>query len=109
MDPELHKAIDERLNCEDLGFSMMASGLSGVAPTSVAPQRQIKDLGLVKGISTNPDHIPARVQCISDFITRFWHKKDPLIYAHDAVVPMLKPNYGRGNWKMIEATILHEK
>jgi hypothetical protein len=86
---------------------MMASGMSGVAPTYVRPIQAMKDFGLKKGISTNTAHMPARSQCISDFITDYWNEKDPLILAYDAVAPFIKPVIDVGDWDQLEKIILH--
>ncbi|KAI9469818.1 MAG: glycosyl transferase family 64 domain-containing protein [Benjaminiella poitrasii] len=107
LDPGLHETVDSQLNCEDLGFSMMASGMSGVAPTFVRPQKAMEDFGLKKGISTNTAHMPARSKCISDFITAFWHEKDPLIKSYDAVTSFAKPVIRIGDWDRVEKTILN--
>ncbi|KAI7907182.1 glycosyl transferase family 64 domain-containing protein [Cokeromyces recurvatus] len=106
LDSKLHETIDSRLNCEDLGFSMMASGISNVAPTYVRPQEPMEDFGLKKGISTNSAHMPARSKCISDFITDYWNEKDPLIKAYDTVVPFSKPVIRVGDWNRAEKNIL---
>lgn len=108
LDPELHATVDGQLNCEDLGFSMMASGLSGAAPTYVRTQKTMEDFGLKKGISTNTAHMPARAQCISDFITDYWHTKDPLVMAYDAVSQYERPQIRVGNWNRIEKSIMSE-
>jgi hypothetical protein len=107
LEPKLHETVDHQLNCEDLGFSMMASGMSGAAPTFVRTRKMMEDFGLEKGISTNAAHMPARSQCISDFITDYWNEKDPLVLAYNAVAPYEKPQIRIGNWEQLEETILN--
>ncbi|KAI8064250.1 glycosyl transferase family 64 domain-containing protein [Gilbertella persicaria] len=109
LEPKLHQVIDDQLNCEDLGFAMMASGITSVAPTYVKTKNPIHDFGLSKGISTNSAHMPARRKCISDFITQFWHKRDPLVYAYGAVAPFARPQTTKGNWKVVEKVVKSEK
>lgn len=106
LEPELHSTVDAQLNCEDLGFSMMASGLSGAAPTYVRTQKVMEDFGLKKGISTNTAHMPARAKCISDFITQYWNAKDPLVKAFDAVTRYERPQIRTGNWDRVEKQIM---
>lgn len=86
---------------------MMASGLSGAAPTYVRTLKNMEDFGLRKGISTNTAHMPARSQCISNFITDYWHKKDPLVKSFDAIAPFIRPQIRPGNWTRIENTIMN--
>lgn len=105
LEPKLHETVDRQLNCEDLGFSMMASGISGLAPTYVRTLKPMEDFGLKKGISTNTAHMPARSKCISHFITDYWHEKDPLVFANDAVAPFEKPQIRKGNWAQLEKTL----
>jgi hypothetical protein len=93
LEPELHAVVDSQLNCEDLGFAMMASGISGAAPTYVRTQKKMEDFGLSKGISTNSAHMPARAQCITDFITNYWNEKDPLVKAYDSITAFDRVNY----------------
>ncbi|KAI8881593.1 glycosyltransferase family 64 protein, partial [Backusella circina FSU 941] len=105
LEPRLHEAVDEHLNCEDLGFSMMASGLSGVGSSFVHPEKPLEDFGLAKGISINNSHMPTRSLCISDFITKFWNRKDPLIRSYDTVVAFKKPQIKTGDWNRVEKLI----
>lgn len=106
LEPKLHQLVDSQLNCEDLGFSMMASGMSHAASTFVRPKEFMEDFGLKQGISTNTAHMPARADCISDFITLFWDSKDPLVNSYDIAAPFAKPQIRVGNWDRIEKTIL---
>lgn len=85
---------------------MMASGLSGAAPTYVRTQKVMEDFGLKKGISTNTAHMPARAKCISDFITQYWDAKDPLVKAFDAVTHYERPQIRTGNWDRVEKQIM---
>ncbi|KAI8088561.1 glycosyl transferase family 64 domain-containing protein [Thamnidium elegans] len=107
LEPDLHASVDSQLNCEDLGFAMMAAGLSGAGPTYVRTQKSMEDFGLKKGISTNAAHMPARSQCITDFITNYWHANDPLIQSNDAAAPFVRPQIRTGNWGRITKTILN--
>ncbi|KAK4511197.1 uncharacterized protein ATC70_012411 [Mucor velutinosus] len=106
LEPKLHQLVDSQLNCEDLGFSMMVSGMSHAASTFVRPKQHMEDFGLKQGISTNTAHMPARADCISDFITLFWDSKDPLVNSYDIAAPFAKPQIRVGNWDRIEKTIL---
>jgi hypothetical protein len=106
LEPKLHQLVDNQLNCEDLGFSMMASGMSNAASTFVRPKEYMEDFGLKQGISTNTAHMPARADCISNFITQFWNAKDPLVNSYDIAAPFDKPQIRIGNWDRIEKTIL---
>ncbi|KAI8637038.1 glycosyl transferase family 64 domain-containing protein [Parasitella parasitica] len=106
LEPKLHQLVDNQLNCEDLGFSMMASGMSNAASTFVRPRKYMEDFGLKQGISTNTAHMPARADCISDFITLFWNAKDPLVNSYDIAATFAKPLIRVGNWDRIEKTIL---
>lgn len=101
----MHTSVDGQLNCEDLGFAMMASGISGAAPTYVRTQKAMEDFGLKKGISTNNKHMPARAQCITDFITKYWYKNDPLVKSYDAVSPFVRPQIRTGNWDRVEKLV----
>lgn len=105
LEPELHATVDSQLNCEDLGFAMMASGISGERPTYVRTQKAIEDFGLKKGISRNTGHMPARTQCISNFISLYWNTKDPLVLSNDAVVPFVSPRIRTGNWDRVKKLI----
>ncbi|KAI7865626.1 glycosyl transferase family 64 domain-containing protein, partial [Spinellus fusiger] len=105
MDPEMHQWIDERLNCEDIGFSMLASGLSGTSATVVRTQEPIIDFGLKNGISLSNGHMNERSKCIHDFIHRFWEENDPLLMVHDTVVPFQLSALRRGNWDKIESQL----
>ncbi|KAI8391814.1 glycosyl transferase family 64 domain-containing protein [Radiomyces spectabilis] len=105
LDSALHHHVDNILNCEDISFSMMASGLSAAGPLAVLPNRPISDFGLKNGISTNSGHMPARSQCVSDLITHFWNKQDPLIYAQESVIPYRRPTLRRGSWSGIRSQL----
>ncbi|KAI8881820.1 glycosyltransferase family 64 protein [Backusella circina FSU 941] len=105
LEPKLHADVDRQLNCEDLGFAMMASGMSGVGSTFVRTQRAMEDFGLKKGISTNSAHMPARAVCISDFITNYWNKRDPLIKSYDTTTAFSRPQVKTGNWDRISKMI----
>ncbi|GAA5801004.1 hypothetical protein HPULCUR_006444 [Helicostylum pulchrum] len=107
LEPDLHASVDRQLNCEDLGFAMMASGLSGAGPTYVRTQKSMEDFGLKKGISTNAAHMPARSQCIADFITKYWHTHDPLIPSTDAAAPFVRPLIRTGSWQRVTKSILN--
>ncbi|KAI8374904.1 glycosyl transferase family 64 domain-containing protein [Blakeslea trispora] len=109
LSPELHQAIDNQLNCEDLAFAMMVSGMSRAPPGFVETRSPIEDFGLLKGISTNSAHMPARAKCISDFITQFWYKNDPLVLAYDAIVPFSRARSRRGSWPRVKKVIQREK
>ncbi|KAI7891622.1 glycosyl transferase family 64 domain-containing protein [Mucor mucedo] len=109
LEPQLHASVDSQLNCEDLGFAMMASGLSGAPPTVVRTAKSMEDFGLRKGISTNAAHMPARSQCISDFISDYWHKVDPLKSSYISIAPFTRPRIRTGNWSRIEKTIMSQK
>lgn len=85
---------------------MMASGVSGSASTFVLPRKPLEDFGLTKGISTNNAHMPARSQCVSDFITQFWSEKDPLILTYDTITRFSKPVINVGDWDRVEKTIM---
>ncbi|KAF7731592.1 Exostoses (Multiple)-like 3 [Apophysomyces ossiformis] len=98
LDPALHHIIDNQLNCEDIAFSMLATGLSGANAVHVLPSKPIVDYGLAKGISTNTKHMPARSKCVADFITQFWNAKDPLKVSHVGVTPFQLPQIVRGKW-----------
>lgn len=106
LEPKLHAVVDGQLNCEDLGFSMMASGISGVAPTFVRTEKSMEDFGTKKGISTNSAHMPARAICISDFITDYWNSKDPLVRAYDSLTRFGTASTRQGNWDRIEKSIM---
>lgn len=106
LEPQLHASVDSQLNCEDLGFSMMASGMSGAAPTFVPTLQIIEDFGLTKGISTNAAHMPARSQCISDFITNYWHKQDPLVRSYVSISPFARTKMISGNWSHVEESVM---
>lgn len=83
----------------------MASGMSGVGSTFVRTQKAMEDFGLKKGISTNTAHMPARAICISDFITNYWNKKDPLIKSYDTTTAFSRPQIKTGNWERISKMI----
>lgn len=87
---------------------MMASGLSHAAPTYVRTSEHLEDFGLLKGISTNSKHMPSRATCIADFITQFWHEKDPLIKSYDTIVRFAKPDIRIGNWSRVEDVMSRE-
>ncbi|KAI9028820.1 glycosyl transferase family 64 domain-containing protein [Phycomyces nitens] len=105
LDQELHRIIDERLNCEDIAFSMMATGWTGAGPTSVTPQKPVSDFGLDLGISLAGGHMDARAECIVDFIGQFWDGRDPLIMAYSTVVPYRRTSLRRGKWETIKSQI----
>jgi hypothetical protein len=84
---------------------MMASGLSGVGSSFVRPSKALEDFGLAKGISINNSHMPTRSVCISDFITNYWNKNDPLISSYDTVVAFQKPQIKTGDWNRVEKLI----
>lgn len=109
LEPKLHEYVDNELNCEDLGFAMMASGLSHTAPTYVRPSKPLEDFGLTQGISTNNKHMPSRAICVSDFITQYWSQKDPLIQSYDTVTRFAKPEILVGNWTRVENIIVNEQ
>ncbi|KAG1139747.1 hypothetical protein G6F37_009638 [Rhizopus arrhizus] len=109
LEPKLHEYVDNELNCEDLGFAMMASGLSHTAPTYVRPSNPLEDFGLTQGISTNNKHMPSRATCVSDFITQYWSQKDPLIKSYDTVIRFAKPEILVGNWTRVEDIIVNEQ
>lgn len=88
---------------------MMASGLSGSPPTFVRTAKTMEDFGLRKGISTNAAHMPARSQCISDFITDYWHKKDPLKSSHLSITSVFRPKIRSGDWSRVEKSIMTQK
>ncbi|CAO3659761.1 unnamed protein product [Rhizopus stolonifer] len=105
LEPKLHEYVDKELNCEDLAFAMMVSGLSHAASTLVNTNKPIEDFGLKKGISTNNKHMPARGERISNFITRYWEKKDPLVQSYNAVTHFVVPNVRKGNWNRVEQVV----
>ncbi|OBZ84306.1 Glycosyltransferase family 64 protein C4 [Choanephora cucurbitarum] len=109
LDPDLHQIIDDQLNCEDLAFAMMVAGMSHAPPGYVQTKVPIEDFGLVKGISTNSAHMPARAKCISDFVTQFWHQNDPLLLAYDTTISFSRTQYRRGSWQRVKKTIQKEE
>lgn len=108
LEPKLHEYVDQALNCEDLGFAMMASGLSHTPSTFVCNEKPIEDFGRKKGISINNNHMPARADCISNFITQFWNEQDPLLKSYDAVAPFARSVIKTGNWARVETIISNE-
>lgn len=84
---------------------MMASGMSGVGSTFVRPRKPIEDFGLDNGISINNAHMPARSQCISDFITLYWAKKDPLVRSFDTITRFQRPVIDIGDWDRVALKI----
>ncbi|KAG0171052.1 Exostoses (Multiple)-like 3 [Apophysomyces sp. BC1034] len=105
LDPALHRTIDDRLNCEDIAFSMMATGLSGARAVHVRPSKPLLDFGLRRGISTNTHHMGARSECVADFINQFWNAKDPLKTSFDGVSPFTVPQVIGGTWSRLEKQI----
>ncbi|KAI9259321.1 glycosyl transferase family 64 domain-containing protein [Sporodiniella umbellata] len=106
LEPELHAYVDREVNCEDLGFAMMASGLSQATPILVNTRQPIEDFGLKKGISTHRNHMPARSQCISQFISKFWKGDDPLVLSNETA--MDPPKIRKGNWNRVRQSMLKE-
>ncbi|KAI8991268.1 glycosyl transferase family 64 domain-containing protein [Mycotypha africana] len=109
LEPKLHEMVDRQLNCEDLGFSMMACGISRVPATFVRPEQPMEDFGLKKGISVNGSHMPNRAQCIADFITLFWDRNDPLVYNYDIAQPFRKAVINTGEWERVKPIIKSER
>lgn len=101
MDPALHEYVDANLNCEDIGFSLMVSGLTSVSNVYVAVKSRIRDYGLSQGISTNGNHIKARRQCISNMISTFWKGNDPTRMSNEMVSPFEAAHYARGSWDQL--------
>lgn len=85
---------------------MMASGISGSPSTFVRTKEPLQDFGLTKGISINNSHMPARSQCVSDFITRFWNEKDPLVLSFDTIQRFEKQVILAGDWEKVEKAIM---
>lgn len=103
MDPSLHRTIDDMLNCEDIAFSLMSSGLTSASATAVLPSKPITDYGLDKGISINNQHMKSRSVCLQNFINQYWGGKDPLFVVETAVVPYVRQTIRRGHWDVIES------
>lgn len=81
---------------------MMTSGMTGVGSTYVSTEKPLLDMGLKKGISVTTSHMPARSQCVYDFITRFWDQRDPLVLSLDTISRFKRPFIKKGDWKRIE-------
>ncbi|KAL0075136.1 glycosyl transferase family 64 domain-containing protein [Phycomyces blakesleeanus] len=105
LDQDMHRIIDDRLNCEDIAFSMLATGWTGAGPTSVTPQKPVSDFGLDLGISLSVGHMDARAECIVDFIGQFWDGQDPLIMAYNTIVPYRRTSLRRGKWESIKSQV----
>ncbi|KAI7847984.1 glycosyl transferase family 64 domain-containing protein [Circinella umbellata] len=105
MDLEIHHAIDSWMNCEDIAFNMMVSGMTGAPAIAVTPQNSLLDFGTKSGISTNLQHMGGRGECVSHFITNYWKEKDPLIVSSSAIVPYERPTIRKGSWNKIENQI----
>jgi Glycosyl transferase family 64 domain len=101
MDPALHEYVDANLNCEDIGFSLMVSGLTSVTNVYVAVKSRIRDYGLSQGISTNGNHIKARRQCISNMIGTFWKGNDPTRMTSEMVSTFEAARFARGTWDQL--------
>ncbi|KAI8580284.1 hypothetical protein K450DRAFT_198674 [Umbelopsis ramanniana AG] len=101
MDPALHEYVDANLNCEDIGFSLMVSGLTSVTNVYVAVKSRIRDYGLSQGISTNGNHIKARRECISNMIGTFWKGNDPTRMTSEMVSSFEAARYARGTWDQL--------
>lgn len=102
MDAGLHRTIDDMLNCEDIAFAMMVSGLTNASSTAVMPSQPLIDFGLKKGISVNSQHMSSRGQCVGRFISEYWKGQDPLPVSRYAVAPYRRPVIRRGDWDRIE-------
>lgn len=98
MNPAMHEYVDVHLNCEDIGFSFMVSGLSASANAYVTVKSRIQDYGLSQGISTNNNHIKARGQCITDMIGSFWQGHDPTKMSGEMVSAFEPAHFSRGSW-----------
>lgn len=103
MDSSLHRTVDDMLNCEDIAFSLMSSGLTASSATAVLPSKLITDYGLSKGISTNNQHMNSRSMCLQNFINQYWAGRDPLLTVETAVVPYNRPTTRRGHWEDIKS------
>ncbi|KAI9285942.1 glycosyl transferase family 64 domain-containing protein [Umbelopsis sp. AD052] len=101
MDPAMHEYVDANLNCEDIGFSLMVSGLTSVTNVYVAVKSRIRDYGLSQGISTNGNHIKARRQCISNMIGTFWKGNDPTRMTNEMVSAFEAAHFTRGTWDQL--------
>jgi hypothetical protein len=98
MPPVLHAYVDEHMNCEDIGFSFMVSGLTATTNAYVRTQERIRDYGLNQGISTNNHHIAARRKCVTDFIETYWDKRDPTQMSSEIVSVFEKVKIQRAKW-----------
>ncbi|KAG2176402.1 hypothetical protein INT43_005636 [Umbelopsis isabellina] len=101
MSPALHTYVDEHMNCEDIGFSFMVSGLTATTNTYVRTQERIRDYGLNAGISTNNQHIAARRDCVTDFVETHWNKQDPTRMSSEVVSMFEKVKIQRAKWGTI--------
>ncbi|KAI9275697.1 glycosyl transferase family 64 domain-containing protein [Phascolomyces articulosus] len=102
LDLGMHQDIDNWLNCEDIAFNLMVSGMTGAPMVAVTPQSPLLDFGTQNGISTNQAHMGGRGQCVSHFITKYWKEKDPLVVSSSAAIPYSRPEIRRGTWNKIE-------
>ena len=105
MDSEIHRDIDSWMNCEDIAFNMMISGMTGAPAVAVTPRNPLLDFGTKSGISTNLQHMGGRGECVAHFITKYWKEKDPLTVSSSAIVPYARPTIRKGSWDRIEKQI----
>lgn len=63
---EVHRYVDQGLNCEDIAMALMISGMTGAKHLAVlAP---IIDFGTTSGISSKNGHLDSRSVCLTDLI-----------------------------------------
>jgi glycogenin len=63
---EVHRYVDQGLNCEDIAMTLMISGMTGAKHLAVlAP---IIDFGTTSGISAKSGHLDSRSICLTDLI-----------------------------------------
>lgn len=86
----IHEYIDHVMNCEDIAFNLMWSGMSTALPrmTNV----RVLDFGTKDGISARNNHLDSRSVCINKLVQLFGGVNQ-LRYSTLALQPYLKTKY----------------
>ncbi|KAJ3144108.1 Exostoses (Multiple)-like 3 [Irineochytrium annulatum] len=73
----IHSYVDAHMNCEDVAFNMLASGMTGLGPRAVyyagdaGGAGGIEDFGGTGGISSSATHAGRRSMCLGDLAMLF--------------------------------------
>ena len=66
MPEEVHRYVDQALNCEDIAMALLIAGMTGTK--HIAVQAPIVDFGTTSGISAKSKHLDCRSVCLTDII-----------------------------------------